>query len=100
MTWKSDAPCKGLTTLFFSGDEFDILQAKSLCQTCPRKEECLEEAMSYHRDGLPLLGVWGGMTERERLHLSDAKPVGRNGPRVAAWRLEGRDKRTGPPRSA
>ena len=73
MTWKSDARCQGLTTLFFSGDEWDVLKAKSICQGCHVRTRCLDLAMSYHEQGTPLLGVWGGKTETERLTLLDRK---------------------------
>ena len=73
MTWKSDAACQGLTTLFFSGDDSDVQRAKSICQGCKRKRECSALAMSYHEAGEPLLGVWGGKTERERLTLLERK---------------------------
>ena len=87
MTWKSDAPCQGLTTLFFSGDEADVLKAKSICQGCHGKSKCLALAMSYHEAGEHLLGVWGGKTERERLSTLqrkiDRRSVnGGHGPRV------------------
>ena len=87
MTWKSDAACQGLTTLFFSGEESDVIQAKNICRVCPAKRACSDLAMSYHEAGEPLLGVWGGKTERERLSLLqrkiDRRSVnGGHGPRV------------------
>lgn len=36
--------------------------AKRFCQRCPVVAECLDEAMANPA----LLGVWGGLTERER----------------------------------
>ena len=41
-----------------------IEQAKTICQKCPIKAECLQEAMSED-----LYGIWGGTTESERDEL-------------------------------
>lgn len=40
-----------------------VEEAKAICQTCPVRAECLAVALEEdHRDG-----IWGGLTERERI---------------------------------
>lgn len=43
----------------------DTVAAKAVCAGCPVREECLEWAMRF-RDHY---GIWGGLTERERVSL-------------------------------
>ena len=63
--------CSGLADLFFGirqGTNPQLVeQAKSLCDTCPLKQACLEEAMAQ-----PLAaqhGIAGGLTATERLAI-------------------------------
>lgn len=71
MDWRYEAAC--LTQdpeLFFpigdSGPALDqIQQAKVVCNTCPVLQECLTWALETGQD----FGVWGGMSEAERLAL-------------------------------
>ena len=56
--WQSEAKCKGTKTSEFFDNE---REAKKLCEDCPVKEECLQDALIYNYDG-----VWGGTTYRER----------------------------------
>lgn len=64
------ANCLGRTELFFAPDEsesradrrFRESQAKSVCQECIVRGECLSEALASEE----LFGIWGGLTERER----------------------------------
>lgn len=56
--------------LFFSEDPEDILDAKSICETCPVRRQCLSWAL----DNKEIWGVWGGRDENEirtTLSLSD-----------------------------
>ena len=55
------AKCKGQLDLFFSDSMRKLHAAKSICQSCPLKEECGEWAIKNHTYN----GVWGGMTSRE-----------------------------------
>lgn len=68
--WQTSAACRGedLST-FFGRDgesraERDIREAyaKDICDLCPVRQACLEEAL---RDA-PQHGVWGGLTADER----------------------------------
>ena len=52
-----------MVELFYSEDEEDIDMAKSICQACPVRAECLTagEFEEY--------GIWGGLTAEERRAL-------------------------------
>ena len=71
MDWRFDAAC--LTHdpgLFFpigdAGPAVDqVEQAKAVCRACPVMQECLAWALETGQD----FGVWGGMSEAERLTL-------------------------------
>ncbi len=69
--WQRDGLCSsGSPNLFFPPIEFEPsvqrrkreTKAKTICQACGVKEECLEHALRYEE----LLGVWGGTNEKER----------------------------------
>lgn len=65
--WMASAACgSGIyPEVFFQDHERDramLAYAKSICQSCPVRQECLDYALSeeiWH-------GIWGGLTERER----------------------------------
>ena len=42
-------------------------RALALCNSCPKKAECLEEGMEHENLGF---GIWGGMLAGERVMLS------------------------------
>jgi WhiB family redox-sensing transcriptional regulator len=72
VNWTDEARCVGKTYLFFGPEDErprDRLvreaQAKSLCETCPVKSECLETAIARDERG-----IWGGKTERERKRMT------------------------------
>lgn len=67
LSWSQQAACKGLTTnMFFSEDVNQIAKAKQVCAGCPVAEECAEYAISTQQP----CGVWGGLTEEERVSRS------------------------------
>jgi WhiB family redox-sensing transcriptional regulator len=47
------------------------VNAKAVCQECPVKMRCLEHALSVPE----IYGVWGGMTEEERLVLAQKRGI-------------------------
>lgn len=69
MDWRFEAAClKQDPELFFpigdAGPAVDqIEKAKAVCRTCPVMAECLEWALETGQD----FGVWGGLSEAERL---------------------------------
>ncbi len=73
--WAPRAACRAEQPdkLFVRGAEQN--KAKTLCQGCPVRTECLAEALDNQIEW----GVWGGMTERERRALLRRRPN-------ASWR--------------
>ena len=62
-SWQQAARCRGIDPDVFhpqSNEEAD--EAKAICASCPVREPCLEYALVVREK----LGVWGGLTERER----------------------------------
>ena len=64
--WVEQAACRGEDPkLFFPQLGENGVEAKKICHRCPVRVECLEAALSLGvKDQY---GVWGGMSERERL---------------------------------
>ncbi|QKW07002.1 WhiB family transcriptional regulator [Streptomyces sp. NA04227] len=70
--WTQDAACAGEpTALFFPAGtsgapiELDVQYAKTFCNRCLVRDQCLTHAMTYRED----YGVWGGLDERERAEM-------------------------------
>ena len=61
--WMSQALCKGNREIQFFSEVIDEIKiAKSLCKICPVAPDCLEYAVKNGE----ILGVWGGLSQRER----------------------------------
>jgi WhiB family redox-sensing transcriptional regulator len=67
-----------------AGNSGDAAKAKAVCDGCEVREDCLEHALTHHET----LGIWGGLSPRERRAKARAA---RNGPQkpVAAPELCG-----------
>jgi WhiB family redox-sensing transcriptional regulator len=50
---------------FIRSEKHDYGPTRELCDGCPVPQECLEAAL----DDDSLVGLWGGMTERERREM-------------------------------
>jgi WhiB family redox-sensing transcriptional regulator len=82
--WVLEANCRGRTHLFFAPDDSESradrrrreAQAKSVCQECVVRVECLQEAFEADER----FGIWGGLTERERRAARRAHPMSRTLP--------------------
>ncbi len=78
--WTANASCGAgrvsPDSLFVEGSA--QREVRSVCLTCPVRLECLADALDSRAD----LGVWGGMTERERRALLRRRPD------VRSWRAE------------
>jgi len=61
--WMHDAACRGLSPRLFHLERGEsTIHAEDTCATCPVADQCLEMAIADSS----LLGVWGGMSRRER----------------------------------
>lgn len=69
--WMDDGRCRGMNPDFFHperGDNVGLRRAKAVCADCPVKALCLDHAMATKEK----IGVWGGMSERERRALRES----------------------------
>jgi hypothetical protein len=64
--WKSDAACRGRDPSIFFDPEHERV-ALAICSFCDVRDQCLELVT----DGLPVGGVWAGLTELDREGLSN-----------------------------
>ncbi len=66
--WREAGACVGVDAdLFFPvGEELEkIAAAKSVCATCPVRDDCLQYSIATNQTE----GVWGGLTPAERRRL-------------------------------
>ena len=63
MTWVEEALCRGADPeQFFQRGKRKSRPAIQICERCQVRQQCLEYAL---REGIEL-GVWGGLTSRQR----------------------------------
>jgi WhiB family redox-sensing transcriptional regulator len=68
--WVAQANCRGKNTaVWFPGrdDVHTLAVAREVCRACVVRRECLEYAVQFPAG--ELLGVWGGLSQRERRQL-------------------------------
>jgi WhiB family redox-sensing transcriptional regulator len=75
--WQAKAACRGPnTTIFFPPPQFERKddkearerRAKSICGSCPVREDCLDYALRIREPH----GIWGGLNEAERRERLDS----------------------------
>lgn len=65
LAFRFDALCRSVDPeIFFPKRNETGRQAKRICMQCPVRIDCLWYATTH-----PQVGVWGGMSERERRRL-------------------------------
>lgn len=70
-TWQARAACRGLDPeMFFPAPGESPAAAKAVCATCPVRTQCATAATF---DRAERHGVWGGLTERDRRRLRQAR---------------------------
>lgn len=85
-TWRIDALCKDTDPeLFFPiGSTGQALQqisrAKTVCDECGVRRECLEFALDTNQD----CGIWGGTSEEERRDIRRKMTADRRAARASA----------------
>ncbi|BCI55000.1 hypothetical protein NIIDNTM18_42780 [Mycolicibacterium litorale] len=64
MPWADEADCRFTDPeAFFPAAGEPSYDAKRICASCPVQKPCLEYAL---RGGRRVLGIWGGLSERQR----------------------------------
>jgi WhiB family redox-sensing transcriptional regulator len=66
--WTEFASCRDLDPeVFFNVKHSSTQQSREICSTCIVKHECLDFAIQNNEK----IGVWGGLTPRQRKHLQN-----------------------------
>lgn len=64
--WQTRALCRGVEPeVFFPVNDNDAWRAKEICGMCEVREPCLAFSLTNRER----YGVWGGVTEKERLEM-------------------------------
>jgi WhiB family redox-sensing transcriptional regulator len=64
--WQEDAACRGIEPeIFFPVSDEEAGPAKAICGTCTVEEHCL----LFSFQNRERYGVWGGVTEKERIDM-------------------------------
>lgn len=71
--WQHLAACRGERAAFYPPLQGESKSerltreriAKSICETCTVRDECLDHAIDHDER----YGIWGGLTDSERRHL-------------------------------
>jgi WhiB family redox-sensing transcriptional regulator len=65
-TWQAQALCAQTgADFFFPEPGSSVREAKRICGMCEMRSACLEYALANDER----FGIWGGLSEKERLHL-------------------------------
>jgi WhiB family redox-sensing transcriptional regulator len=78
--WQEQGACAGLPSEIFFHPEFERgsakaqreAKAKAICATCPVLAQCRAQALAAEEP----YGVWGGLSEEDRLHLLNRQTLG------------------------
>ncbi|GAA2422949.1 WhiB family transcriptional regulator [Streptomyces glaucus] len=69
LDWQEEALCAQTgSDFFFPEPGSSVREAKRICALCPIRSACLEYALDHDER----FGVWGGLSEKERLELRRA----------------------------
>ncbi|HSL25075.1 MAG TPA: WhiB family transcriptional regulator [Acidimicrobiia bacterium] len=72
LSWQDYANCRGADAdLFFPERGASTRKAKSICNACDVKGDCLDYAIFNGEK----FGIWGGMSERERRRVRRQRGV-------------------------
>lgn len=71
LAWQQEALCAQTgADFFFPEPGSSVREAKRICGLCPTRSACLEFALTHDER----FGVWGGLSEKERLVLRRTAP--------------------------
>ena len=62
--WFPEFDIDSLSTISKEEIKIELQAAKSICNTCTHKIECQRWGLNYER-----FGIWGGLTERDRIPI-------------------------------
>ncbi|MFI6349048.1 WhiB family transcriptional regulator [Streptomyces sp. NPDC050560] len=66
LAWQQHALCAQVgSDFFFPEPGSSVREAKRICELCDMREVCLEYALTHDER----FGVWGGLSEKERMAL-------------------------------
>lgn len=66
LSWQEEALCAQTgSEFFFPEPGSSVREAKRICELCEMRSACLEYALNHDER----FGVWGGLSEKERLSL-------------------------------
>jgi WhiB family redox-sensing transcriptional regulator len=72
LSWQDLANCRGGNAdLFFPERGASTRTAKSICNACAVREDCLEFAIANGEK----FGIWGGLSERERRKIRRERQI-------------------------
>ena len=83
MDWAKFARCRGTDPdMFFpvKGSNHKIAKLKAYCEPCPVREQCAEWGIHHE-----ILGVWGGLSGRDRELIRRERGISIQAP--GAWAL-------------
>ena len=73
--WQAKANCMGVDPdLFFPERGASTREAKEVCRGCVVREDCLEYALAHGEK----VGIWGGLSERERRRIRRSRALSRH----------------------
>lgn len=71
LAWQEQALCAQTgSEFFFPEPGSSVREAKYICRLCEMRPACLEYALAHDER----FGVWGGLSEKERLSLRRRRP--------------------------
>jgi WhiB family redox-sensing transcriptional regulator len=71
--WQSEAECLGSDTEVFFPERGDrAVDAKDMCQRCKVARQCLEYTLLTVPNSRDDIGIWGGLSQRERAKIRKA----------------------------
>lgn len=74
--WQDRANCAGVDPeLFFPSRGASTREAKAVCQGCEVRAECLDHAIENGEK----VGIWGGLSERQRRVIRRQARIDRSG---------------------
>ncbi len=76
-SWRAEAACKGWPLeLWYPRRGQQATAARSVCDGCPVRQQCLNDALSEEAAGVEAVGIRAGLTARQRRRLRRDRHAG------------------------